>query len=452
MSSKRVPQCEATDLASIQRHGLLDAIRRAAAIDAGVVALAFPSWSAFVVNDPECIAQVLAHDAASYGKPDTDEWRELMGDGLITVNGPRWQRARARAQAAFGRSLPDRLWPIVRRCTDERSERWRTGGTLDCVEEMRALALRLAVESLFGVPISWSAEHMADALKVVMTYSYSRLSASQREQRPAPERGRFEQAVSTLHGIAEQIIDAALGAAPSDEPKNLLQTLLSAEDEAGARLTRRELRDEVVTFLIAGSESTAVSLGCALWLLAGAPAARQRLAQEVRKALGDDRHAMPDLARLPYLRAVYTETLRLYPPAWAVARVALRPVELDGHSFRAGSVFFCSAYTVQRDARWYPEPEAFRPERWLDGGASQLPRMAYFPFGGGKRLCIGQHQALLEAAFVSCRLAQRWDFERDAGEALMYAGVNLHPVTPLLVRALARAEASAPPQPPSVSC
>jgi cytochrome P450 len=201
----------------------------------------------------------------------------------------------------------------------------------------------------------------------------------------------------------------------------LLSMLLAARDDDGSRMTDKQLRDESITLFLAGHETTANALSWTWWLLAQNPATEKKLHAELDSQLGGRAPSLDDVAKLHYTELVLTESLRLYPPAWGTARVAIEDHEIGGYTLRKGMGVALSQWVMHRDARWFDAPEEFLPERWEDGLAKRLPRFAYFPFGGGPRQCIGNTFALMEATLVLATIAQRYRFRLVQG----------HPVVPL---------------------
>lgn len=197
--------------------------------------------------------------------------------------------------------------------------------------------------------------------------------------------------------------------------------LLHAQDEDGSRMTDRQLRDETITLFLAGHETTAGTLSWAWWLLAQNPAAEARLHAELDTVLGGRSPSLDDLSKLTYAGNVITEALRLYPPAWGLARVAIEDHEIAGYPVKEGMGIAMAQWVVHRDARWYEAPEEFRPERWEGDFLKRLPRFAYFPFGGGPRQCIGNTFALMEATLILATIAQKYRLRLVPG----------HPVVPL---------------------
>jgi cytochrome P450 len=228
-----------------------------------------------------------------------------------------------------------------------------------------------------------------------------------------PQRHRFRKAVRELDALVYRII--ARCREQGSDADHLLARLVHARDENGEPMSDVQLRDEAVTLLLAGHETTALTLTYAAFLLARNPAAAARLREEVDQKLAGRSPAMSDLPGLTFLDAVVKETLRLYPPAYVIGRQVVKPFEVGGYLIPEGHQILMSPYVLQRDAHYFDDPEAFKPERWLEPSASPLPRFVYFPFGGGPRVCIGNHFATMEAALVLGTLVQRIELETLPG-------------------------------------
>jgi cytochrome P450 len=209
---------------------------------------------------------------------------------------------------------------------------------------------------------------------------------------------------------------------------DLLSLLIRARDEDGSVMTDTQVRDEAMTLFLAGHETTALALTYSLYLLATHPECQARLAGELDRVLGGRTPVLGDLESLRYTDAVVLESMRLYPPAWALARQALTDVEIGGYQFRKGAAFVMSPWVVQRDPKNFDEPEVFKPERWDNDLSRRLPRFAYFPFGGGPRVCIGNRFAMMEATLVLAVAIQRFRFEVTPETALsLLPSVTLRP-------------------------
>jgi cytochrome P450 len=205
----------------------------------------------------------------------------------------------------------------------------------------------------------------------------------------------------------------------ANEHKDLLSLLMAAMDEDGSQMTPKQLRDEIMTLFLAGHETTALTLSWAWHLLSKNPAAETRLHEELRDVLAGRSPTIADLARLPYSRGVVNEVLRLYPPAYVMARTSIAPCTIGGYDFPVGSTIVLSQWVTHHDARFFSDPDAFLPERWLDGLEDRLPAGAYFPFGDGPRRCIGQNFALMEVVLVMATIAQKFQFRLASSQEIV---------------------------------
>jgi cytochrome P450 len=245
---------------------------------------------------------------------------------------------------------------------------------------------------------------------------------------PLPSRRRLADTRNRLDEIVLEIIRRKRATPGSD----LLSELMLGTDENGRAMSDAELRDESMTLFLAGHETTALALTYTFHLLATHPAAYERLLAEIDGVLGEKAPTNESVQRLEFTNAVLRESLRLYPPVWAMARETTRDVNLLGLAIPAHTQVILSQWVVQRDARHFPDPEAFKPERWLSGECRDLPRFAYFPFGGGPRVCVGQHFALLEATILLARISQTFRVERaDSAPLVLSPVITLRPLGPV---------------------
>ncbi len=299
-------------------------------------------------------------------------------------------------------------------------ESWQDGDRRDISQEMMQLTLAIAVKTLFDADVESDAREIGQALSFLMKYAMGRFRSLVKvpESWPTPRNRRAERAYRYLDSVVYRIIESRRRS--GEDRGDLLSMLIHATDEDGSQMTPRQLRDETMTIFLAGHETTALALTWTWYLLSENPEAEARLHDELDRVLGGRRPSADDLEQLPYLDAVVHESMRLYPPAYAVARRAIEPFEVGGYAFPAGTQLVLSPWAMQRDPRYYDQPEEFRPERWLDGLARRLPAYAYFPFGGGPRRCIGQSFAMMEAALVVATIAQRFSLRLVPG----------HPVVP----------------------
>ena len=298
--------------------------------------------------------------------------------------------------------------------TGERRGAAATDGSveIDVAEEMGALTLAIVGETLFGADVECAADEVARAVHVALHSATPALAAlgAWAINLPIPAARRFRRARADLDAVIYKVIE--LRRREGVDRGDLLSMLLlatDAESEAGgpAQMSDLQLRDEAMTLFLAGHETTANGLAWTWYLLSQHPDVAERLRQSIDQALGGRAPTMADVPRLGYARQVLSEALRLYPPAWALGRIALEPCTFGGHAVPAAAGILISPWLVQHDARWWPEPERFDPERWAPD-APERHRFAYFPFGAGTRICIGEQFAWTEMLLVLATLVPQW--------------------------------------------
>lgn len=366
--------------------------------------------------------------------------RFVLGQGLLTSEGALWRRQRKLMAAAFTprriRAYADTMDAIAR----ARIDRWRDGASLNLHAEMSRVAMRIVAEVLFGADVEADAERVGACVRAIDAFFSSVEQALNLPPwAPTPANLRVRAAMRRIDAIFYRIItERRAGGGARDD---LLDVLLAARDDAGTAMTDQQVRDECVTLFLAGHETTALALVHALYLLARHPEIEARFHDEVTAVLGPPgpasapaSSASPVLpasdavARLALTRRIIDEAMRLYPPAWATAREVQRPFELRGRRLEPGTQLVISQWILHRDPRWFPEPERFDPDRWLPARATMAPRMAYLPFGGGPRICIGNHFALTEAVLVLARIGQRFRVTVPRDAALTFRpSVTLRP-------------------------
>jgi len=371
--------------------------------------------SRILLNAPELIEQVLVvqHQKFIKGVLLRQTALRMLGNGLLTSEGELWRRQRQLAQPAFARARIAAYAPAMVRLAQEQTEDWRPGETRDIAVEMMNITLRIALRTLFGVELKSQARAVGEALTAIMRRDLRRLRSPIKlpPRFPLPSNLRAERGYALLDGMVDRIIEEKReGGAGSDD---LLSRLVQASGDDGARMSARQLRDETMTLLLAGHETTALALAWTWYLLSHNPEAEARLHEEIDRVLAGRAPAPEDLDHMPYLNAVISESLRLYPPAYAIGRSSIAPSDLGGYHFPADTVFLMSTWVTQRDPRYFANPLAFRPERWIEGPAPEGFR--YFPFGGGPRRCIGQPFALMEIGLVVATLASRFRFRLAPG-------------------------------------
>lgn len=367
-----------------------------------------------LVNHPDYVQQVLVMQPHKFHKSklSKEATERLLGQGLLISEGEFWRRQRRLAQPAFHKHRINAYSSTMLDCAQAQIGNWRDGEVRNVAQEMMELTLEAAVRTLFGTTLPGEAQRVGRAMAFLMRYSLRRARHPIHfpANWPTPPNLRANREYEFLDSLVYRIISDRKAHPDSNHRNDLLSLLIAAMDQDGSQMTPKQLRDETMTLFIAGHETTAITLAWTWYLLAQHPAVEARLAEELRSVLGGRAPSVDDLARLPYLHAVISEVLRLYPPAYVLARVAIAPFRLGEHDFPAGETLLLSQWVMHRDPRYYEDPDAFRPERWLDGLAERLPPGAYFPFGDGPRRCIGQGFALLETALVIATVAQRFRF------------------------------------------
>lgn len=370
-----------------------------------------------LLNHPDLIQQVLVVQHARFQKSELTRrvTGPLLGQGLLISEGDFWRRQRRLAQPAFHRSRIDEYAAPMVETAENHIQKWRSGEIRDIAREMMELTLTIAVRTLFGATLPGEAAEVGDALAFLMRYQLWRQRSPIRvpERWPTPRNRRAMRDLKFLDSLVYRIIEEkkTLHGVGND----LLSLLMAAMDEDGTQMTPQQLRDETMTLFLAGHETTALLLGWTWFLLSQNAATEMRLLEELRSVLGGRAPQVSDLIRLPYLQAVLNETLRLYPPAYILARTSTEPFSFGGYEFPRDTTVLISQWVTHRDARFFEAPDEFRPERWLNGAAGKVSAGAYFPFGDGPRRCIGQGFAMLEAALVVATIAQRFRFRLVPG-------------------------------------
>ncbi len=365
----------------------------------------------YLVSDPALVRDILVTDQRSFKKGRGLEGaKRLLGEGLLTSEGQTHLRQRRLIQPAFHR---DRLVSYASTMTEYAArlrDRWTDGATLDVSQEMMRLTLGIVGTSLFGTDVEGQAPEVGRALTDVMRSFWMTMLPffDSLEKLPIPALRRSRRARIELDRIIYGMI-ADRRRDPEDRGDLLSMLLMAQDDEGdGTGMTDRQVRDEAMTIFLAGHETTADALSWTWYLLGEHPEIEARMHAEIDRVLGDRLPTMEDVPHLPVVEQVVTESMRLYPPAWIIGRRALVEYQIGGYVAPARSIFVISPYIIQRDARWFPEPARFNPDRWTHQFKTSLPPFAYMPFGGGQRRCIGDHFAWTELVLVTSTIAQRW--------------------------------------------
>jgi cytochrome P450 len=379
-----------------------------------LVSLNLAGWQTLLVSDLPAIEKILVDDHRSYIK-NRFFWRNVtavFGNGLLTSEGEPWQRQRHLAAPVFaGRQLltyENAMVALTRKMLDG----WKDGEVFDIHPEMMGLTLRIAAKTLFDSEVEQDIREIDHAMNDLIVEVASRYKRPifVPDAIPFPGHLRYRRAIRTIERVVSSMI-AERRASGLEDRNDCLSRLMAARDEAGRPMSDALLRDEAITLLLAGHETTALALSWTWFLLGQHPDAEARIAAEIAEVLGDRPATAGDIPRLKFTESVVMEAMRLYPPAWAIGRESTQPIELGGYSFPTGTTILIVPWVLHRDPRYFSEPEAFRPERWMGNLARELPRFAYMPFGGGPRICIGQRFAMIEAILVLTTMAQGFTME-----------------------------------------
>jgi cytochrome P450 len=387
------------------------------------------------INRPDLIEDVLVNNARLYHKGRILRANKyLFGEGLLTSEGDFWLRQRRLAQPAFHRARVNAYAATMAEYAEQMIATWRNGEERDIHEEMMQLALRIVSKTLFDADVTRDAKEVGETLDVLLQIAanFGRTILVPLWV-PSPRNIRAKLGIKRLEKVIYRII--AERRANGRDTGDLLSILLHAQDEDGSHMNDRQLRDETITLFLAGHETTANTLAWTWWLLAQNPAVEKKFHEELDGVLSGRAPEVDDLPRLAFLNNVLTESLRLYPTAWGMARLAAEEHEIAGYPVRRGYGVAFAQWVIHRDARWFDAPLEFRPERWDNGLAKQLPRFAYFPFGGGPRQCIGNTFALMEASVVLATIGQKFRFQLVPDHKVTpLASITLRPKNGIQVR------------------
>jgi cytochrome P450 len=374
----------------------------------------------YQLNNPDYIRDVLVTHQKNFGKGRSLYFlKHLIGEGLLSSEGEFHLRQRRLAQPAFHKKRIAAYADVMTGYSLRRQEKWETGQTLDMAEEMRELTLEVVAKTLFDKDIEVEAG-LREALNGLHDWAERVLMplwlAELLNKIPFLKATRdFRKSKAYLDKFLYNIITERR--ASKEDRGDLLSMLLQAQDEEGdhSGMTDRQVRDEVMTFFLAGHETTALALTWTWYLLSQNPAALAKLYAELDEVLAGRPPTMEDIPNLKYTEMVFTEAMRLYPPAYLITRWATKDFKFGDYEVPQGSVVILSPYAMHHNPRYFPEPDKFKPERWTPEAKANLPKFAYFPFGGGPRLCIGEPFAWMEGVLILATLAQKWEFDLIPG-------------------------------------
>ncbi|WP_435017724.1 cytochrome P450 [Tundrisphaera sp. TA3] len=392
-------------------------------------AMRFLRRKVLVVNHPDLVEEVLVtrnrsfikHFALRMAKP-------MLGEGLLTSEGDFWRRQRRLSQPAFHREKVAAHAGVMVDHAERMLATWADGQRRDIQADMTRLTLEIVAACLFGSDVSAESAAAGEAMDEVMRDFTARVMRFVRlpDWVPTPANVRLARARRHLEGLLAGMI--ARRRASGEDRGDLLSMLLAAQDDGdGTGMTDRQLRDEAMTLFAAGHETTANTLAWIWYLLSLNPDAEAKLHAELDAVLDDRPPTFDDLPRLAYTEHVVNETLRLYPTVWLLGREAIEPTGVGGHPVAPGTTIYMSQWVIHRDPRFWDDPLAFRPDRWADGLAKRIPRYAFFPFGGGPRICIGNGFAMMEAVLLLAAIARKF-------RPILAPGARVVPVPTMTLR------------------
>jgi cytochrome P450 len=370
----------------------------------------------------------------------TRDLSRVLGHGLITSEGDFWKRQRRLSHSAFTPRRVKAYADVMVAHAETMVREWNPGTVHDMHEEMSKLTLGIVAKALFDANVSSDAKDVGEALAVVSNWyaDYVQLGVGLLSALPTPRNVRFWRAVRSIDRVLYRVIeDRRRHGGNADD---LLSRLRAAQDEDGSVMTDEQLRDECMTLFLAGHETTALALTYVWYLLSKHPSVERELHEELDSVLGGRAPTAEDVPKLVYTERVLKETMRLYPPVYVIGRQATADWELDGYDVPKGTQIALSQWVMHHDARYFPNPEGFDPDRWGTDGMNDVPSYAYFPFGGGPRICIGNHFAMLEGVLLLATIAQHRRFALVPGYRLDFVpAVTLRPSGPVPMRVSTRA-------------
>ncbi len=395
-----------------------------------------------LLTNPDDIKDVLVTNQRLFRKGQAlERAKVLIGEGLLTAEGDLHLKQRRLVQPAFHRARIAAYAGAMTGAAIAQQAKWTDGLELDANRAMMMVTLDIVAATLFGADVGDESSEIGAALDDVFeafTIGYGPLTPLL-DMLPTPRKRRFTAGKERVDATIDRIISERRKS--GEDTGDLLSMLLHATDTEGdgTGMSDQQLRDEAITLFIAGHETTANALTWTWLLLARSPAAERALHEEVDRVLGDRLPTMDDLAQLPYARAIIAESMRLYPPAYIVGRRSTETYQIREYEFAPRTLFLSPQFVVHRDPRWWPEPDRFLPERWLDAAATAArPKMAYFPFGAGTRICVGEQFAWMEAILVLATLARRWRVRVDGPDPELEPIITLRPKGGLPARLEAR--------------
>jgi cytochrome P450 len=386
----------------------------------------------YSTRHPDHVHEILVTRATDFMKRSKD-LVAFLGEGLFTSNGEFWRKQRRLIQPAFHSSNMVRYTKVMVEHTERLMTAWKAGQTRDLNREMMELTLSVVAKALLDYDTT--KDHQAVARAMAVIQETAGFPDPLPRWLPTPLHKKQKEAIDVLDGIIFPMIDGKTAENRGDD----LLSLLKFDGPPDEPMSKAQLRDELVTMFMAGHETTALSLTWAFYLLAENRDAEAKLHAELTGVLGGRAPTFEDLEALPYTRMIVQESMRLFPPLYLTPRVAINDTEVAGYPVTKGSEVLIWTYFMHRDARWFPSPEEFRPERFLPGSDEIKHPHAFLPFGAGPRACIGRHFAMAETILMIATIAQHWRLLLVPGQDIrMNARVTLAPQFPIRMELEAR--------------
>jgi cytochrome P450 len=401
-----------------------------------IAKFSFGPLQVYLVSHPDWIEDVLVTSAKKFEKGVAlQRAKRLLGEGLLTSEGQAHLRQRRTIQPLFHRQQVQRFAEAM----VKHALRWRESiapnATIDVTNEMAGLTLAIVGETLFSSNVQADADEVREALTAaVQSFGIAFLPGLEYfEKLPLPIFTRVRKARERLDKVIHRVIAERRG--ESSASGDLVSMLLAARDPenpSAPGMSDLQIRDEAMTIFLAGHETTANAMAWTWYLLGKSAAVEAKLHEELARVLNGRTPGVEDVPKLEYTRAIVAESMRLYPPAWTMGRRAIEPHTIDGHVIEPGALVIVSQWIAHHDPRWWNEPDTFNPERWqnqagkMEAGTGNRPRYAYFPFGGGSRICIGESFAWTEAILLLATIAQHWRFVAGS-EPELEARITLRP-------------------------
>jgi cytochrome P450 len=365
----------------------------------------------FLMSNPEYVQDVLVANDWNFVKGrGLKRARKILGNGLLTAEGNFHRRQRRLSQPAFHKQRIAAYAATMSEFARRTRERWQAGEKRDIAQDMMGLTLAIVAKTLFDADVDKEAKEIGRALGEVLEIfsTFSSPLTDVLDRLPLPKNLRAKKGKERLDETIYRII--AEHRKSNEDRGDLLSMLLMAQDEeeGSGKMSDDQLRDEVMTLFLAGHETTANALTWTWYLLSQNPEAEAKLHAEIDSVLSGRLPTFEDVPNLKYTERVLTEAMRIYPPVWVMGRRSISGIKIGGYYIPPKSIILLSQYVIHHDKRFYPEPEKFDPERWASERAKSLPKMAYFPFGGGPRLCIGEQFAWMEGILLIATIAQKW--------------------------------------------